>query len=133
MEVLIGYQHLQRIRYLVFAPGTSRCLGDLLEYLRCEDIYTGIKEVERLQGGLVVVAGGRVLARLPLPIGGLLSDRPLEDVVAQLEKLEALAVELGSRLPSPFATLSFLALPVIPELRLTDLGLIDVSEFKLIK
>jgi adenine deaminase len=97
------------------------------------DIYNGIKEVERLQGGLAVVADGRVLASLPLPIGGLLSDRPLENVVAQLEKLKALAAELGSRLPSPFATLSFLALPVIPELRLTDLGLVDVNQFKLIE
>jgi adenine deaminase len=97
------------------------------------DIFTGIKEIERLQGGLVVVSDGRVLASLPLPIGGLLSDQPLEDVVAQLEKLKVLAVELGSRLASPFATLSFLALPVIPELRLTDLGLVDVGEFKLIE
>ncbi len=97
------------------------------------DIYTGIQEVERLQGGLVVVGGGKVLASLALPIGGLLSDQPLEDVVAQLEKLESLAAELGSRLPSPFATLSFLALPVIPELRLTDLGLVDVNQFKLIE
>jgi len=97
------------------------------------DIYTGVKEVERLQGGLVVVADGKVLASLPLPIGGLLSDQPLEAVVVQLEKLEALAAELGSRLASPFATLSFLALPVIPEIRLTDLGLVDVNQFKLIE
>jgi adenine deaminase len=53
--------------------------------------------------------------------------------VAGLEKLEKAAVELGSKLPAPFAVLSFLALPVIPELRLTDLGLVDVNEFKLIK
>ena len=96
------------------------------------DIYTGIKEIERLRGGLAVVASGKVLASLALPIGGLLSDQPLEVMVDKLEKLEALAMELGSKLPSPFATLSFLALPVIPELRLTDLGLIDVNEFKLI-
>jgi len=97
------------------------------------DIYTGIREVEKLQGGLVVVSGGKVLASLPLPIGGLMLEQPLEDVVAQLEKLKSLAAELGSNLASPFATLSFLALPVIPELRLTDLGLVDVNQFKLIK
>ena len=97
------------------------------------DIYSGIKEIERLQGGLVVVSGGKVLASLALPIGGLLSDHPLEDVVAQLEKLKALAAEMGSRLPSPFATLSFLTLPVIPELRLTDLGLVDVNQFELVE
>ncbi|GAH56913.1 unnamed protein product, partial [marine sediment metagenome] len=81
-----------------------------------EDIFTGIKEVEGLQGGLVVVTGGKVLASLALPIGGLLSDQPLEAVVDRLERLEALAAELGTELPSPFATLSFLALPVIPEI-----------------
>ncbi len=97
-----------------------------------EDILAAIQEMVRLQGGLVAVAGGKVLASLGLPIAGLLSDEPLEDVVAKLEKLERTARELGTRLPSPFATLSFLALPVIPELKLTDLGLVDVTEFKLI-
>ena len=97
------------------------------------DIFAGIKEIEKMQGGLVVVAEGRVLASLALPIGGLMSDQPLEMVVAKLKKLKALAVELGSQLQSPFATLSFMALPVIPELRLTDLGLVDVGEFKIIE
>jgi len=78
------------------------------------------------------VAGGKVLGSLSLPIAGLLSDEPLETVVDKLEKLEQLAKDLGTTLASPFATLSFLALPVIPELRLTDLGLVDVNEFRII-
>jgi adenine deaminase len=98
-----------------------------------EDMFTAIKEIERLQGGLVIAAGGRVLASLALPIAGLLSDKPLETVVDKLERLVKLAKDLGTTLPSPFATLSFLALPVIPELRLTDLGLVDVTTFKLVK
>lgn len=98
-----------------------------------EDIFTAVKEIERLQGGLVVVAEGKVLASLGLPIAGLLSDEPLEAVVAELESLEQVAKGLGTTLPTPFATLSFLALPVIPELRLTDLGLVDVNEFKLLE
>lgn len=98
-----------------------------------EDIFTAVKEIEQLQGGLAVVSGGKVLASLGLPIAGLLSDEPLETVVDKLEKLKRLAKDLGTTLPSPFATLSFLALPVIPELRLTDLGLVDVNEFKLIR
>ena len=98
-----------------------------------EDIFTAAKEVERLQGGLVVVAGGRVLAALPLPIAGLLSDEPLEVVVQQLSRVEAAAAELGCTLASPFSTLSFLALPVIPQLRLTDLGLVDVDSFELLQ
>ena len=98
-----------------------------------EDIFTAIKEIERLQGGLVAAAEGKVLANLALPIAGLLSDETLEVVVDKLEKLEQRAKDLGTVQPSPFATLSFLALPVIPELRLTDLGLVDVNEFRLIK
>jgi len=98
-----------------------------------EDIFTAIEEIERLRGGLVAAAGGKVLAGLGLPIAGLLSDEPLDAVTAKLAKLEGVAKELGTKLASPFATLSFLALPVIPEMRLTDLGLVDVSEFKLIK
>ncbi len=98
-----------------------------------EDIYTAIKEVERLQGGLVVAAEGKVLGSLATPIAGLLSQEPLEKVVASLEKLQQITKDLGCVLPAPFATLSFLALPVIPELRLTDLGLVDVNEFRLIK
>ncbi|HEY55592.1 MAG TPA: adenine deaminase [Dehalococcoidia bacterium] len=89
------------------------------------DIFTAIKEIERLQGGLVA-AGGKVLASLALPIAGILSDEPLETVVSKLEKLEKTAAELGTKLASPFATLSFLALPVIPEIRLTDLGIVEV-------
>jgi len=98
-----------------------------------EDMFTAVKEIERLEGGLVVAGGGKVLVSLGLPIAGLLSEEPLETVVSELEKLERLAKDLGTTLPSPFATLSFLALPVIPELRLTDLGLVDVNEFKLLK
>jgi adenine deaminase len=69
---------------------------------------------------------------LALPIAGLLSDAPLEAVVAGTERLERAARELGAALPAPFAALSFLALPVIPELRLTDLGMVDVTKFELI-
>jgi len=96
------------------------------------DIYVAVKEVERLGGGLVIANQGKVLSALPLPIAGLLSDLPLEAVVARLEELERIAKDLGSKLASPFATLSFLALPVIPELRLTDRGLVDVTEFRLL-
>ena len=98
-----------------------------------EDIFTAIKEVERIQGGIVVAAGGKILGSLATPIAGLLSGEPSEKVVSSLERLQDIAHELGCALPSPFAALSFLALPVIPELRLTDLGLVDVNEFKLIK
>jgi len=95
------------------------------------DIHAAIREVERLGGGLVATAGGAVLASLPLPIAGLLSDKPLETVVEKHETLKRIAAELGSVMPHPFATLSFLALPVIPALKLTDKGLVDVNAFRL--
>ena len=97
------------------------------------DILQAIEEIKRLQGGLVVCANQEILASLPLPIAGLLSPEPLDVVVSQHEKVEKTATSLGNLPPAPFALLSFLALPVIPELRLTDLGLVDVVEFKLIK
>lgn len=98
-----------------------------------DDMFAAVKEIERLQGGLAIAAGGEVTGSLALPIAGLLSDEPLEKVAGQLERLEKLARDLGTTLPSPFATLSFMALPVIPELKLTDRGLVDVNEFRLIE
>jgi adenine deaminase len=97
------------------------------------DIFAAVKEVERLQGGLVAAADGKIIENLATPIAGLLSQEPLETVVVGLVKLEQAARDLGAGLPSPFAALSFLALPVIPELRLTDLGLVDVNAFKLLE
>ncbi len=97
------------------------------------DILKAIEEINRLQGGLVVCANLEILASLPLPIAGLLSPEPLDVVVFQHENVEKAAASLGNLPSAPFAILSFLALPVIPELRLTDLGLVDVVEFKLLK
>jgi adenine deaminase len=97
-----------------------------------QDIFAAVKEIERLEGGLVVAAGGKIKGALALPIAGLLSEEPLEAVVSKLEQLQKIAAGLGCMLPSPFATLSFLALAVIPELRLTDKGLVDVVAFKLL-
>jgi adenine deaminase len=90
------------------------------------DILVAISGVVGLEGGLVVAADGEILGSLALPQAGLLSDEPLETVVDKLKHLEAIAADLGCSLSSPFTTLSFLALPVIPELRLTDLGLVEV-------
>ncbi len=97
------------------------------------DIFTAIEQIENLQGGLVVCAAGQTLASVPLPIAGLLSPEPLKTVVVQFEQLEKAAASLGNLPAAPFSILSFLALPVIPELRLTDLGLVDVAAFKLMK
>jgi len=94
------------------------------------DMAVAANRLATLGGGQVVVAGGRVLAELPLPIGGLVSDQPAEDVAAAAERLEQVAeADLGVTLPAPLMAMSFLALSVIPELRITDLGLIDTVKF----
>lgn len=97
-----------------------------------EDMLTAAVEVVSMGGGLVAAVGGRILARLPLPIAGLMSDKPLSEVRAQMDKLLATTSEMGSSLHDPFMVLSFMALAVIPELKLTDKGLVDVTQFKLV-
>ncbi|HUB27178.1 MAG TPA: adenine deaminase [Tepidisphaeraceae bacterium] len=83
-------------------------------------------------GGLAVAAGNNVLARLALPVGGLMSDRPVGDVAADYERLIGSAKQLGSRLIDPFMAMSFMGLEVIPSLKLTDKGLVDVDRFNIV-
>jgi adenine deaminase len=96
------------------------------------DMLCAVRAVERMQGGLAAVKDGVVLAGLPLPVAGLLSEQPLEEVAAAMRQLTATAQALGSRLRNPYVVLSFLALPVIPVLRLTDRGLVDVNRHQLV-
>lgn len=97
-----------------------------------DDMRAAVAEIARIGGGQVAAAGGKAIASLPLPIAGLVSDRPLEEVAPAAERVRAAAGELGSPLHDPFMTLAFLALPVIPELRLTDRGLVDVGKFEIV-
>ncbi len=91
------------------------------------DILAAVATVAESQGGLAAVADGQVLAHLPLPIAGLLSDRPLAETAAAYVRLEEAARSLGSTLPSPFGLLAFMALSVIPKARVTDLGFVTVG------
>ena len=97
-----------------------------------DDILVAVSEIRKLQGGLVVVNKRKVLAEIPLPVAGLMSDRPLDYVVENLVKVEEAVKRLGVKIKHPFGILSFLALPVIPELKLTDKGLVDVNRFKIV-
>jgi len=96
-----------------------------------EDILAAILRLKELGGGIVVV-NGRILAELPLPYGGLMTDMIIENLVDTLKNLHASAKECGCELSLPFMTLSFLALPVIPYLKLTDKGLVEVLEGKIV-
>ena len=95
-------------------------------------ICGAVQAVTDMGGGIAVFSENRLLATVPLEIAGLMSVKPLETVVEQLEKAKAMAQELGCGIDDPFMALSFLALPVIPELKLTDRGLVDVSRFEIV-
>ena len=97
-----------------------------------EDILLALHRLKAMGGGLVTVMNRKVLADLPLPIAGLMADVSVCEVYQQLKALHRSAKSLGCKLPDPFMTLSFLALPVIPELKLTDKGLVDVTQFKIV-
>jgi len=97
-----------------------------------EDMLSAVEEVQKMQGGLAVVSSGKTLAKLELPIAGLMSTERLESVVEKHENLEKAAKKLGCKLEQPFMTLSFIALPVIPKLKITDFGLVDVEKQEII-
>lgn len=97
-----------------------------------DDMLAAAKNVAEMNGGLTVISDGKVIAELPLPIAGLMSDKPLKQVARAMDKLLNAVRKLGCNLPDPFMTVSFLALPVIPEIRLTDKGIVDVHRFKVV-
>jgi adenine deaminase len=97
-----------------------------------EDIFTTVKAIEGMGGGLVAVSNGKVLASVALPIAGLMAEVSVRDVHHQFAHLLDSAKALGSGLPDPFMALSFISLPVIPELKITDKGLVDVNQFKIV-
>ena len=96
------------------------------------DILACAARLQELGGGIVVADAGRVTGELALPIAGLLSDRPVEEVVERLDELHDQLRGLGVTIEAPFMTLSFLALSVIPALKITDRGLIDVERFEIV-
>ncbi|HUY61399.1 MAG TPA: adenine deaminase C-terminal domain-containing protein, partial [Candidatus Dormibacteraeota bacterium] len=96
------------------------------------DMLLAMEAVVAAQGGFAVAAGGRVLATVPLPIGGLVSPLPAARLAAQLAELDRAAAGLGCTLAHPCMTLSFLCLSVVPALKLTDQGLVDVEAGRVI-
>jgi adenine deaminase len=97
-----------------------------------QSMLTAARAISKTNGGMAAAEGENVLANLPLPIAGLMSDQPIETVRDQMEALIRAANQLGSPLHDPFMAMSFLALPVIPSLKLTDHGLVDVDKFELV-
>jgi adenine deaminase len=96
-----------------------------------DDMALAVARLGQIEGGFVVVEGGRVLAELALPVAGLMSLEPFEVVHADLITLRAAARSLGVTLEEPFLQLAFLCLPVIPHLKITDHGMVDVDRFEI--
>jgi adenine deaminase len=97
-----------------------------------EEILRAVEAVRVMGGGLSVVKDNEILAKVPLEIAGLMSGKPLKTLVQKLREIKKAAAGLGCVLEEPFMALSFLALPVIPELKLTDMGLVDVNKFEIV-
>jgi adenine deaminase len=97
-----------------------------------QDMARAIARLTEIGGGVVVVEDRGVRAELALPIAGQISEAPLDEVVAASEACIGAAAKLGCALPSPFQTMAFLALSVIPSLKITDRGLVDVDRFELV-
>jgi adenine deaminase len=93
------------------------------------DIVSAVNEVVRMKGGLAV-ANGNEISSLPLPVAGIMSDEPVNKIASAYEELSDLVKSYGSQMSAPFMTLSFMALLVIPELKLSDCGLFDGREFR---
>jgi adenine deaminase len=97
-----------------------------------DDMSRAVRRLSELGGGMVVVDDLGVKAELPLPVAGLISDAPLTEVIERSEACVAAVRELGSEVTSPFQSMAFLALSVIPKLKITDRGLIDVDRFEVV-
>ena len=96
------------------------------------DMLSAVNEIIHLKGGQVVVRDGKIIESLSLSIAGLMSDRSLNEVKEGVEKVSSAAKRLGCPLTHPFMSLSFLSLSVIPELKITDKGLVDVEKSKIV-
>ena len=97
-----------------------------------DEILRAVERVRIMGGGLAVVAGNDTLAEAPLEIAGLMSSESLGTLVRQLKAVKKACLHIGCSLEEPFMILSFLALPVIPEIKLTDRGLVDVNRFEIV-
>jgi adenine deaminase len=129
----LGFVRGFGLRHGAFAASIAHDAHNLIVVgVEDEAMERAVARLVEVGGGLVVVDGGGVTAELPLPVAGLLSDRPLADVLSASDALNAALEAAGVRFPHPFQVLAFLALSVIPSLKITDRGLVDVDRFELV-
>jgi adenine deaminase len=97
-----------------------------------EDMALAVNEIQRLQGGLIITENGAVVEQLPLPLGGIMSPLPAAEVAQALDRLDRQVAQMGVEIAHPFGFLSFLALSVVPTLKITDLGVLDVNAWQIV-
>lgn len=97
-----------------------------------KDMALAVREIERMQGGLAVTRDGAVVERLPLPLGGLVSPLAATEVAEAEDRIERAVAEQGVTMARPFIFLSFLALSVVPKLKITDQGVLDVTAWRIV-
>jgi adenine deaminase len=98
-----------------------------------KEIFSAVEAARLMGGGIAVVRGSETIAEIPLPIAGLLSHEPFGTLLTKLRSVKKAVYDMGCKLEEPLMALSFLALPVIPELKLTDMGLVDVRHFEIVR
>ena len=97
-----------------------------------EDMYKAVMGIKEMGGGITISCNNEIIAKIGLEIGGLMTARSLSELLRDMEELNKAKAQIGCKMDNPFMVLSFLALPVIPELRITDKGLVDVNRFEIV-
>lgn len=97
------------------------------------DMLIAVRELEKSQGGFTAVADGKIIGIMPLPLAGLMSTKSADTVLEQMDKINETVIKLGCNMKAPFMSLSFISLPTVPQLGLTDMGMIDVLGHRFIE
>ncbi|SDC08449.1 Adenine deaminase [Pelagirhabdus alkalitolerans] len=132
-DISVGFAHGFNLKRGAVASTVAHDSHNLLVMgANDQDMAIAANKLVELGGGMLVVEDGEVLAEVPMPVAGLMSDRKAEEVVQQVQQLEAAWKQLGCTINAPFMTFSLIALPVIPDIRISNRGLVDVTTFELI-
>ncbi|MFS0612472.1 adenine deaminase [Lederbergia ruris] len=132
-QISLGFAHGFKLKQGAVASTVAHDSHNLLVMgTNPEDMAFAANELAKIGGGMIVVENGQILAKVRMPIAGLMSDQPLETVVKEVKQLEMAWEAIGCPIHAPFMTFSLIALPVIPDVRISNRGLVDVGEFKMI-
>ncbi|NOU86238.1 adenine deaminase [Paenibacillus sp. LMG 31460] len=133
-QISLGFTHGFQLKVGAVASTVAHDSHNLIVMgINEQDMALAANELVKMGGGMIVVENGKVLAQVPMTIAGLMSDKSLLEVVKEVAELEKAWKQMGCPLNAPFMTFSLIALPVIPEIRISNRGLVDVTQFKLIE